>query len=140
MRLSKAAEKAQVQATVDLLCGGSLRLYTGDAPDVVGKGPRQDATLIVQLPIPDKAADVTADDFLFTGFPTVEVLARGEPAWYQAMAKDGKTVVLDGTVGDPREADMGLPPEDRQLYVGMKFALDRFYHKFTNSITEEATR
>lgn len=104
MRLSERAASAAAEAVGHLLDGGSLRLFAGE--------PGQ-TTLLAELRF-------AAQAFRRGGPGRIEVAsiaddpdarATGRAAFFQAVMADGRTVVLEGSVG-LSDADLALEPAD----------------------------
>lgn len=104
--LSTAASNHQLDALAELLDGGYLRLYAGQrpaTPDVQVKDQSLLAELRFSRPAFDPADSGTVRATQIRSDPSAA--ASGQVAWYRAVAKDGKTAIIDGSVGT-QDADM----------------------------------
>lgn len=99
LTISTSGASAAVDALTALLNGGSLRLYTGTRPDTP-ETPLGANTLLAELhfgtPAFDDAVDGVASATPIADDPAAA--ATGICAFFRAVASDGSTALLDGSV------------------------------------------
>jgi hypothetical protein len=97
---SAAAANAAANAVAALLNNGYLRLYDGAQPAT------PETAIVAQVKLAELRFGATAFGNAAAGVATANAItkdsdadATGTAAWFRALASDGTTAVLDGTVG-----------------------------------------
>lgn len=96
-QISEAAANAQADVVARMLKNGYLRIYDGEQPS------SPDAPVTTQ----NKLAELRFSDFsvprggIIKANKIVHAVAEknGTATWFRALSADGKTAVMDGTVG-----------------------------------------
>lgn len=104
--LSAQASNSQLDALAELLDDGYLRLYSGQrpaSPDVSINGQLMLAELRFNKPAFSPAENGMLRAKRIKADPSAA--NSGQVGWYRAFAKDGKTAIIDGSVGT-KDADM----------------------------------
>lgn len=131
--LSNEAANRQLDALAELLDGGYLRLFTGDrpsSPDV----PIKDQVMLAELRF-NKPAFHSADNGILRAKPIKgdpSAANSGEVTWYRAFSKDGRTAVIDGTVGT-ENADCIVNVTDIQKTAS--FSIHEYRLRTRNTVT-----
>lgn len=122
--LSMDAANRQLDAVAELLDDGFLRVYEGErpsSPDV----PIKNQTMLAEMRFSSPAFKPADNGILRAAQMKNDPSAAsgGKPSWYRAFARDGKTAVIDGTVGT-QDADMivNLP----EIQKTAKFSVGEF--------------
>lgn len=104
--VSDAATNAQLDTLASLLDGGYLRLFTGQRPSSPDAAISSQ-TLLAELKFGRPAFNAASDGMLRARAikPDDSVAQSGTVGWYRAYMRDGKTAIIDGTVGT-KDADM----------------------------------
>ena len=134
-RQSSVAVNAAVNAICRLLDGGFLRIYSGSQPDSAEDGLRQTTELLVEMrwgsPAFKSSVDGAAQSLpIISGKPSV---AAGKASFFRALAKDGATVIFDGSVGET-QADMIFP--DVRIQHGALVKVESFRFTLPRSVID----
>lgn len=107
-RITNAVASAMCDALVDLLDSGYLRLYDGTIPT------NADTAIGAQTLLAELRFNATAFGAASNGVATANAFtadssanATGTASWFRALASNGTTVIMDGTVGTSGE-DLNL--------------------------------
>jgi hypothetical protein len=120
--ISEHCANVEADAGAALLDDGYLRVY-GDGPDLL-------AECRFALPAFGMATCGMAKANRIFGDPNTK--AKGKPSRYVALMADGKTVVQEGTIGQPRRdgtnpnVDMVLPTPE--IIPHAEFFVTEFYY------------
>lgn len=100
LKLSNAAVNAEANALSPLLNNGYLRLYDGTQPT------NADTAVGSQVLLAELRFNATAAPSAVNGVLTFNAITQdssanntGTASWFRALASDGSTVYLDGSVG-----------------------------------------
>ncbi len=99
-RISDAAANAEANALAALMDNGFLRLYDGNQPSDANL-PVTDQTLLAELSFSSPAFNEASEGLLAANDIAADrdAKATGTPTWFRCVQADGKTAVLDGSVG-----------------------------------------
>lgn len=122
--LSMYAANCQLDAVADLLDDGFLRVYAGErpsSPDVPVKSQTMLAEMRFGTPAFKPADNGVLRAAQMKNDPSAA--SSGKPTWYRAFARDGKSAIIDGSVGT-QDADMivNLP----EIQKTAKFSVGEF--------------
>lgn len=109
-RLAAIAINAAANAVTLLLNGGALRVYDGPQPASPDASPAGRSVLLAECPFAAVAFGRAADGKAAASpLASARAIGTGAPAWFRAVARDGRPV-FDGSVGPERSgADLILP-------------------------------
>lgn len=101
-----SAANAQLDALAELLDGGFIRMYSGSRPVSVDV-PIKDQLLLAELKFGRPAFFQAENGMLRAKSIKGDTSAAnsGVVSWYRAFSKDGKTAIIDGSVGT-KDADL----------------------------------
>jgi hypothetical protein len=100
LKIANATASAACNGVVDLLDNGYLRIYDGTQP------ANANTAVSTQTLLAELRYNATAFGAASNGVATANAFtadssanATGTASWFRALASDGSTVVLDGSVG-----------------------------------------
>lgn len=133
-QLAVSLRNAQGDALARRLDGGYLRLYSGSQPLSADTALTTQALLVEVRFANPSAPAVTSGVVTFNPLTTASVAVAGTAAFFRAVAADGSTTVLDGSVGLPEDLP-NLSLANPALSVGGQMLIDSFTHTVLASVT-----
>lgn len=114
LTFSQIAHATQLAALTTLLDDGYLRVYDGKRPSTPDS-PIEDQVLLAELRFDRPSFSVESNGSVRANQIKPEKSARadGNVSWYRTFTRDGKTPVLDGTIGTA-DADIIVARTDIQ--------------------------
>ncbi|MGZ8317466.1 MAG: hypothetical protein ACXWVD_00045 [Telluria sp.] len=130
-QLANATVNAQADALSALLDNGYLRIYDGTQPATADTAVSTQ-TLLAELRFNADAAPAASGGLLTFNALTSDSSANatGTAAWFRALASDGTTVVMDGSVGTSA-ANMIIATTS--ISAGQTVSCSSFTHDVLNS-------
>jgi hypothetical protein len=99
-RISTIARNAELDALANLLSGGYVRIYAGGQPDNPESAATADLLLAeLRFEVPAFKASKGGEIESFPLADDSSARSTGLATWCRMVKADGKTVVLDGSVG-----------------------------------------
>lgn len=129
-QLSNAVVNGQANDLAARLNGGYLRIYSGAQPanadTAIGT-----QTLLAELRFSATAFGAPVDGLLTANAITSDSSANatGTASWFRALASDGVTVVMDGSIGT---ADANMIMADTSITAGQTVSCSEFKHDVKN--------